>query len=203
MIVFVHGWGFDASFWQPVRDRLGGDSAAFDLGFRGTPAQPPVPDGAWAVGHSLGLLWLLRHRPFRWRGLISINGFPRFTRADDYVNGVPPRLLERMIQRLGSAPEAVYGDFMGRCGVAAPDSTGLDHGLLAQGLGWLRDWDARPLAEPVVALAGTLDPIVPPAMSRDAFAGHDLRWRQGGHLLPLTDSDWCAGQIRSILSASS
>ncbi|WP_369073283.1 alpha/beta fold hydrolase, partial [Bordetella pertussis] len=51
-------------------------------------------------------------------------------------------------------------------------------------------------------LAGTADPIVPPALTRAQFgACAGLHWRDGGgHLLPASDPDWCAGRIRAFLA---
>ncbi len=55
---------------------------------------------------------------------------------------------------------------------------------------------------PLLALAGTADPIVPPALTRAQFgACAGLHWRDGGgHLLPASDPGWCAGRIRAFLA---
>ena len=63
-IVYVHGWGPDASLWTPIRQELGVmDDFAVDLGFTGTVRERvPFPDTPYvAVGHSMGPLWLLTH----------------------------------------------------------------------------------------------------------------------------------------------
>jgi len=83
--VFVHGWGFNPSIWRDViRNVENADATLIDLGFisGGPRATTTWPSDSIAVGHSLGLLWLL-HRageegatPFR--GLVSIQGFDRF-----------------------------------------------------------------------------------------------------------------------------
>src|ERR1700735_2932938 len=96
VLLLVHGWGFDAGFWDPVQERLGVDAVvAWDLGFFGAPSRPPLPEGrpVVAVGHSFGLLWLLHHRPVAWRALVSVNGFACFTRRKDFPEGMVPRLL--------------------------------------------------------------------------------------------------------------
>ena len=52
---------------------------------------------------------------------------------------------------------------------------------------------------PALALAGAEDPVVPPAMTGAALPGVALRWhRRGGHLLPRSDPQWCAGHIRDF-----
>jgi len=203
LLLLVHGWGFDAGVWAPLRQALGDavETVAWDLGFRGAASRPAVPQGrpVVAVGHSLGLLWLLRERPLAWRALVSINGFPRFTRADDFPQGVAPRLLDRMIARFGEAPQAVYADFMGRCGVAAPDTEGLAAEALADGLRALASWDQRAGATVDLVLAGRADPIVTEAMTLAAFPRSPVEWQDGGHLLPLTAPDWCAAKLLAFL----
>ena len=97
MLVMLHGWGFDRDFWRKLREELNGfDCISWDLGFYGDPHMPPPERPAIAVGHSYGLLWLLKHRPFAWRGLISINGFSRFSAAGDFPQGVPLAQLDRL-----------------------------------------------------------------------------------------------------------
>lgn len=212
LLVLVHGWGLDASLWQPVRARLPEcETVAFDLGFRGPAVSPVLPEAPLviAVGHSLGLAWLLRNRPLRWDALVAVNGFTRFTADPTFPDGVPARQLERMIAKLGRDPAGVTADFLTRCGQRGTAPAGaLDGASLAQGLGWLRDWDTRAAfvadAAPVLALAGGADPIVPPAMSRACFAARPncrLAWRDGGgHLLPAEDPDWCAGHVRAFVA---
>lgn len=205
IFLLVHGWGFDASFWAPMRDALGDiESVVWDLGFRGTPTFPRLPSArsVVAVGHSYGLLWLLRERPVAWQTLVSINGFPRFTDGDDFPCGVPVRLLDRMIARFAETPEKVYIDFMARSGLAEPQVQGLDYAMLADGLNGLRHWDERGriagLGLADLVLAGRNDPIVPGPLTENSFAGSDIRWHEGGHLLPIQAPLWCARQLRKL-----
>lgn len=200
ILLLIHGWGLDASFWAPLQAALGEvESIAWDLGFFGRPACPPLPEGrpVVAVGHSFGLLWLLRRRSVAWHTLVSINGFRRFTADDSFPAGVAPRLLDRMIARFATAPEAVYGDFMARCGVPAAPVEGVQQAELADGLQALRDWDERGQAVDF-ALAGRSDPIVSPAMTALDLAGVAVEWHEGGHLLPRQAPEWCAASLRRI-----
>jgi len=83
--VFVHGWGFSATLWRGVVGLLRTSEVTLvDLGFiaGGAPQANIWPKDAIAVGHSLGLLWLL-HRAgdagsVSFRALVSIQGFDRF-----------------------------------------------------------------------------------------------------------------------------
>jgi pimeloyl-[acyl-carrier protein] methyl ester esterase len=209
VLLLVHGWGFDAAFWQPLRCALRDfDSVAWDLGFCGRPARPPLPAGrpVIAVGHSFGFLWLLHHRPVAWRALVSINGFPRFTRCPDFPVGVARRLLDRMLARLADEPRAVYDEFMARCGATVGGEVALDKAALAAGLAALTDWDGRPQGSTVavdLVLAGLNDPIAPPNLTEMAFAGRVVEWQSGGHLLPRQAPDWCAGRLRRLGDALS
>lgn len=202
VFVFVHGWGFGPGVWDATRAALpAGDSVAVDLGYFGPPAVPPPPAGrpVVAVGHSFGALWLLHERPFAWDGFVAVNGFARFTEAEGYAPATPRRVIDRMIARFDAAPDAVLGEFRRRCG-CTDDPPAADAERLGAGLRALRDWDARAaMGAPLLALAGRCDPIVPPAMSERAFAGHRLDWHaEGGHLLPVTDPTWCAGRIAAF-----
>jgi pimeloyl-[acyl-carrier protein] methyl ester esterase len=207
IVLLVHGWGFDASFWTPLREALGEvETVAWDLGFRGRPSRPALPEGRTvvAVGHSFGLLWLLHERPLRWQALVSINGFPRFTRAPDFPAGVAPRLVERMISRFATAPEAVYSEFMARCGAPAEASGELDLDALRAGLVALAEWDGRDGTGRHgvdLALAGRRDPIAPAGMTLAGFDARPIEWQDGGHLLPLEAPAWCAGRLRRMISA--
>jgi pimeloyl-[acyl-carrier protein] methyl ester esterase len=200
-IAFVHGWGFDASFWQPVADRLPDFAKSFvDFGFFGEPAQPRL-DTPLIVSHSLGFAWALANLDRPWAGIVAINGFARFTRAPDFVAGTPPRLVDRMIARFADEPETVTTEFLGRCGVDHPDLSGIRPKALATALGWLAHCDERAriaaLDCPLVALAGTRDPIVCDAASRDSFPPECLTLVEGaGHLLPHSHPEWVASRIR-------
>lgn len=209
-VVLVHGWGYDASLWDPVRTLLDPELQVVvpDLRFYATsPAVPPAPTFAvpvLAVGHSLGALWWLARAGIPWRRLLCINGFPRFTETTDFAPALAPRLLERMRTQFARDPAAVLADFHARCGgttAGAPDMA-----RLATGLDWLAQWDGRAtLAErhaDIWALAGTDDPIVPRAMSEQAFAGLPAGRLEfidtPGHLLPLTHPEVCARRIESL-----
>lgn len=202
-LAFVHGWGFDAHFWRPVADRLPDFARVFvDLGFRGEPLRPGA-NAPIVVGHSMGFAWALAAFPKPWSGAVAVNGFARFTRAQDFIAGTPPRSLERMIARFATHPAEVTRDFLERCGVDAPDTETIRPAPLAEALKWLGECDERAtlagLDCPVMALAGTHDAIVSKAMSLDSFPPACLTLVEGaGHLLPWTHPDWVAAQIRQF-----
>ncbi|CAK0767061.1 pimeloyl-(acyl-carrier protein) methyl ester esterase [uncultured Gammaproteobacteria bacterium] len=217
LLILVHGWGFDAGFWQPLRACLPEyDCRCLDFGFFGPPTPIPelVPELApgqpvVAIGHSLGAQWLLAMRPLAWSALVAINGFPRFTEAPGYTPAVPARPLERMIRRLPQAPEVTTEAFRRRCGCAEPLPGLPNPARLLEGLGWLRDLDGRSHDHdaPILALSGGADPILPPGMAENCWSGfttverHELA--SAGHLLPLEHPQWCAERLTSWLAGNS
>lgn len=201
-LMFVHGWGFDSAFWQPVAERLPEFSRVYvEFGFHGAIINQPKMPGAIIIGHSMGFAWALANMPRPWAGAMSVNGFPRFTRAPDFVSGVAPRMIERMIARFADEPAKVTADFLIRCGIDSPNTDHLNTKSLGDALTWLGECDERAALRrldcPIQALAGTSDGIVSDPMSRESFANHPLILAEGaGHLLPLTHPDWVASQIR-------
>lgn len=204
MILFVHGWGYDAGFWDPLRKMLGDlPSVALDLGYFGA-AQTAIPSGVTIlVSHSLGFPWLLRQHSLPHLPLIGINAFPRFLESADYSPAIAPRVLERMRRRVLSDPRGVLAEFWQRCGAAGPDESP-DPVALAEGLDQLATWDEREnlavRASSVRLIAGEEDAIVPPAMTRMAFRNFAMDWLPGGHALPRTHSGDLAAHIRQAFA---
>ena len=201
MILFVHGWGYDASFWDPLRAVLGdAPSTTLDLGYFGA-AETTLPQGVTLlVGHSLGFLWLARQSALKYLTLVGISAFPRFLEADDYHPAVAARVLERMRQRVLSDTRNVLEDFWMRAGTAGADGAP-KAAALAEGLDHLAAWDEREnlasRASPTRLIAGREDAIVPAAMTEMAFRGSEITWLPGGHALPRSHAVDIARLIRS------
>jgi pimeloyl-[acyl-carrier protein] methyl ester esterase len=220
-LLFVHGWAFDAAFWQPLRAALSDwPHAVAELGYyaaagagadestlaaSSAAAWPQPPGPIVAIGHSHGVARLLRALPAGgYAGLVSINGFARFAAAEDFPEGVPVRLLDRMIARLVRQPACVVNDFRLRCGAPPRPDAGAS-AALADSLDAMRHADHREvwrgLACPRLVLASEDDAIVTPAMTQAQFADSPIAWHaDGGHLLPLTQTAWCASRIRAWLA---
>ncbi|NHO32470.1 alpha/beta hydrolase [Acetobacter sp. LMG 1636] len=210
-VVFVHGWSFDRSFWEPVIRKLGYETHSLDHGFFGTPdLMIPEDEPVMAVGHSLGLLWLLSTDNLPDGScILGINGFTRFTRAPDFSAGVAPRVLDRMRTGLHRGAGDVIRQFRTNCGLAAehieertsPAEAGPVPEQLQRGLDLLQSGDARSSRCQVrAALASRDDPIVTVAMTEACFSENQLCWSEtGGHLLPLTQPDLCSRFIRNAM----
>ena len=196
--VLVHGWGFHAGIWADVIGHLqGAEITLIDLGFvsGGPKGKADWPSDAIAVGHSLGLLWLLQHGGGRFRALVSVQGF------DCFCCHIPPSRVAALKRGLEREPHGTLQAFWRSCGAAGfalPDA--LNVARLDEGLDWLMHWDARKakdeLACPVLALAARDDAIVPASMSEAIWQDVDIKWSQdGGHVLPLRHPRWCARHV--------
>ena len=199
VILMLHGWGYDRHFWQPLREKLKDwHSVVWDLGFFGEKSMPSLPDGdIVAIGHSYGLIWLLQHRPIKWRKLIGINGFTRFTTVDGFA-GVDPDQLAALSRSLAEQPAATLANFRQRQGWRGPLPEIIKHDVLGGALEDLGQWDHRDAAIDL-ALCGENDRLLPPAMSRACFPEKVLHWHPGRHLLPVEDPEWCAARIEDFL----
>ena len=200
-MLLVHGWGYDARFWDPLRAALGDvPSAALDLGYFGA-AEITLPrDVTLLVGHSLGFLWLARQSALKHLPLIGINAFPRFIEVEDYRPAVAPRVLERMKRRIVGDTLGVLEDFWTRAGAAGPDNAP-NPVALAEGLDHLAAWDEREnlasRASLTRLIAGREDAIVPAVMIEMAFKGSEITWLPGGHALPRSHAADIARLIQS------
>lgn len=225
--LFVHGWSFTPQFWDPVRQALAAHPQApatttLDLGFYGAAdwaalaalgsdapgqqASPPV-----VVAHSYGVQWVLP-RLTPQTPLVALNGFARFTDA------VPARVVQRMLKRFVSTPDAVIADFRASLMPPArqPSESLQPEGLLpappvtdpqalAEALHDLAHGDSRPALAPLLhrwAITGSDDPLAPPAQAEalvsGARNGKAILCAGGGHLLPLTHPAWVAEQLLAI-----
>jgi pimeloyl-[acyl-carrier protein] methyl ester esterase len=196
-LVLVHGWGFHAGIFADFIGHLeGAEVTLVDLGFvaGGPKGASEWPEDAIAVGHSLGLLWLLERGRGRYRALVSIQGFDCFS-----CHVAPSRLaaLKRGLEREPAGTLQAFWRSCGASGFALPEA--LNVARLDEGLDWLMTWDAtkarKELACPVLALASRDDVIVPPSMS-EAIWGENIIWSpDGGHVLPLKHPRWCARHV--------
>ncbi|MDG6095420.1 alpha/beta hydrolase [Acetobacter sp. AN02] len=202
-VILVHGWGFDASVWDRVRACRGmEDAGVTDFGFFGDATGKHVslnedftpPGPVLVAGHSMGLLWLLRHAVLPAGSRIAgISGFSCFVKKPDFPDGVHARVLARMQAGLSEDPLSVLASFRKNCGLEE-DSPCRDADVdsLREGLDFLENCDVRDSGRDVCVLCAEQDRIVSPAMSRACFPEERITWIAGGsHMLPLTHPEEC------------
>ena len=197
---FLHGWGFDASFWAQVIAEM--PDMKIDCDDRGYFDRETIPKANAPfifVTHSFGSMRALSGPKALCRGMVAINGFDRFT------PGVPPRVVERMISKFESDPTAVLGDFRRRCEdystFGPPNIERLRTDLIA-----LREMDCTAASAawstPTLSVQGAADPILSAAMRQEAFAEMPIVERithpTGGHLLPISAPRYCARAIEAF-----
>ena len=203
-LLFVHGWALDRTLWDKVLDVLGDEASSAlirDAGYYGKSNDPAAEGAILGVGQSLGALELLAEPPPGMIGVVALDGFARFGRAEDFPLGVPGRVLERMKARIDQGGLA---EFVERAGGQLPEGEP-DRARLAAGLDRLHTLDGRACRLPIWRLHAEHDPIAPLAMADASFAGLNVRERRirpsTDHLSPLTAPHACAELIRTALEA--
>lgn len=201
--ILAHGWGYDASAWDPFRARIPAEDsvACVDRGYFGAPADtafPSAPGLRILVTHSLGQSFVDVERmgmPDVW---IVIGGFDRF--IDTPAQARP---LRRMRSKLDTEPEAVLRDFHARCGEQdrLPKPI-LNLPRLAADLDLLEHAQA-PISMmrkcwKMAILHARCDAIVP--IERAERLGFPVVIHpEGSHALPFNESAWCWNSINPLI----
>ncbi len=155
----------------------GAEITLVDLGFvsGGPKGETDWPPDAVAVGHSLGLLWLLQRGEGKFRALVSVQGF------DCFCCHIAPSRVTALKRGIAREPHETLQAFWRSCGAAGfalPEA--LNPARLEEGLDWLMHWDAREARReldcPVLALATRDDAIVPPSMTEAIWQDTDIKW---------------------------
>lgn len=185
-IIWSHGWGFNAPFFTPLCHALPGyDHLVIDWGYFGQ-RHLPMPRFDWpliGIGHSLGFAKLLE-LDFPFDRLISLGGFTHFCQSDDFKDGTPHRVLQRMQTKFQRSPQQVLVDFQVSCGYADPilpiDS--MNKQLLQEDLYKLMTVALSLPSIPCLAIAGLADQICPLRQQQALFPS--VKTMQGEHNFP-------------------
>jgi non-heme chloroperoxidase len=200
-VVLVHGWATSGRVWDPVVSRLvaegravvtvdlrghgrsDGDFRDMTVGALGGDVAALVSDlrlervvlNGWSMGGAVVVDAAGKVEPSRLAGLVLTGGAtPRFTSADDWLFGVPPEVVDGMVQSAAAArPATLKGVLDSMCVVNIGEpmrdflwslmlgSAPLIHSTLQD----LRDLDQRAalgaITAPILLMAGALDGFVP------------------------------------------
>jgi len=203
-LVFIHGWAFDARFWDALAPKLSQFAQSrVDLGFFGAGTDFVPTENCVLVGHSLGFIHGVQLNA-KWRSWIAINSFPRFVNSNEQPGCVTAAALRKMRMQLENDPPGALRDFYHLIGATSVAGTS-DPACLHDGLDQLRDCDIedkiKALSAPGLVLAARNDPLVPLAISERLGGNARLKLHDtGGHLLPQADPDWCAREIAAFVT---
>lgn len=206
-IIFAHGWSLSEHLWDHVLSRLG------PMGYTTLLLDPMIAeeqnlpaetlDNAIVIGHSLGALWLLsKASQSSYRAFISISGF------DCFYKHVNPRDIKTMLLMLERNPKKQIHDFQSYAGLTSDYTNAPTPALpaLRTGLQWLaiKDFgiEKQKLHCPILCLASKDDRIVPKKMTLSCWQTQPIKWIEtGGHILPLTQPNWCADRILEFIQS--
>ena len=73
------------------------------------------------MGHSLGFSHVL-NQTTRWQSLVSLHGFTQFVRNTTNSQGIPDKVILRMLRKLDTNPLALLQEFQTQCGLTMPPS---------------------------------------------------------------------------------
>ena len=202
-LILVHGWAFDAGFWNGMVPLLSDyDMTCVDAGYFGFPVVWPQPtEDDILVGHSLGFVRGMTEGS-HWKAWIAINSFTRFIGSPDagQAGCVAPAALRRLRRDVGvDATQALQG-FYQNIGASCVPQHQPDTEYLCAGLDMLRDRNLdsnQNLLRPGLVIAARHDPLVPVEASLAlATPARGIVWHEeGGHCLPQTHAAFCADAI--------
>jgi pimeloyl-[acyl-carrier protein] methyl ester esterase len=203
-LVFAHGWGFDSSYFEKLGQYFADyPQVHWEKGYF-TTAEPYITfpgKGAWiGIGHSFGFHQLLKY-PFK--GVVSLAGFTRFCIHRKGQEGVPLRILDRMIKAFQHDPQAVLQQFWGKCSFTAyQENSYINTRALLTDLKAMRELEEEPLTNiPILSLSSQQDPIVPPSLIQQNFEGHPhltrVKLPYKHHILGCKDIQACTHHIKN------
>lgn len=208
--VFCHGWGYDASFGEALKKIFAQNFPTspwvnLDLGYFGQPTisvdEVIDSDISWVgIGHSLGFSKLVQAK-VKWTALVAMSGFTYFCGAQ----GVPERVVARMILSYKKDPSAVLNAFWLRCGVTGPRVDGEDiMPDLKYDLDKLKTVDVRGELDPrlpLLALASPDDPLVSLDHMASCFKDSCIHVcpEPCAHGLGVKEAEWAYRRILSFL----
>lgn len=181
--IFCHGFGFDSSFWNPLKAFFSKHNALLmDLGYFTdttnttniilSEARERLPHINYiGIGHSLGLMKLASlNIPFT--HLIGLHGFINFFGFDNTLHSVREREWMSLKKHFLRSPESTLNQFYQRVGVAFDISQKtIQRTILQQDLEVLRQSTTLP-PTPTLILGAKDDKIVPPVLIEDNFASN-------------------------------
>ena len=121
---FIHGWGFDQSFWEPVckeirESGISRIAETIDLGFFSNKVTnfefKEIKQKSVFIVHSYGLNWFLKNN-IKCNTVINFFGVPCFLRFQQDPR-VTKKIMDKMLQNFATNPTTVLKDFYRKCNI--------------------------------------------------------------------------------------
>ena len=215
-----HGWGFSASFWNPLKKHL--DNAiifrAANRGYFNSAMKPLFADRnnsfKVVLVHSSGIQWCDTSILKQADHLVIAGGYMKFhpSQFDEYRRS--KMVMRQMQSQFVEAPETVLKEYyQNACSpLANPFSVpkSLNHDLILSDLSCIdRDKMSQQRIfdhENITIIHGADDLIVNKTRAREMY--HSLRYRSkyfeiisAGHAFPVTHAEKCSEILKSVLES--
>tara|TARA_B100000524_G_scaffold240714_1_gene128610 strand:- start:19 stop:684 length:666 start_codon:yes stop_codon:yes gene_type:complete len=187
-IYFIHGWGFDKSFWLPSAKYIKQNNLIkslffIDLDFFGSNSKNIINANSKInifITHSYGLHWFLEKK-------IDCFGLLNFFSAPSFINFQKNPMkaktaLDLMIKKFQNSPDFVLEEFYKNCGIKKNKFTGkINNKNLLKSLKNLRsknyEDDFLKLSHKILNVFATEDKILDLSLEKlDSFMDHKKRY---------------------------
>ena len=145
---FIHGWGFDKTFWQPVCKKIQENgfsriAKTLDLGFFSKDLLnydiKKINSNSIFIVHSYGLNWLLKNK-IECSAIINFFGVPSFLSFQKNPH-VTRKIINKMVENFKFNSTKVLNDFYKRCNVKHEIKKEVNIGNCLKSLKQLQDED--------------------------------------------------------------
>lgn len=217
-IIAYHGWGFSASFWNPIQNSLENNILfeSADRGYFNNPVNPVFRSNGKikniVVTHSFGLHWCDNETLQLADHLVVLGGYLNFHPSDEEEYRRSKLTLRQMLSQFVEQPETVLKQFYTNSFYPqknkfdVPDL--INHDLLLSDLSMI-DSDEHPHQrvfdfDSITILHGAEDVIVNKNVAREMY--NALRFRSqyfeilhAGHAFPVTHSKKCLEILTALI----
>lgn len=213
-ILAYHGWGFDGSFWDKMKEILPKSFTikAANRGYFGKNYLPTFSENADTkvlFAHSFGTHWVNVELVHQADYLVLFNAFDQFITGHSDQEKSERKMLHRMITQFNRDPDEVLKNFYAGCfhpfkkSFTVPNE--MNEQLLSNDLELLKDcfldWSSIPTN--VIGICGTEDQIVPYQRTIAFFDQIEVDFykviENSGHALPITNSSDCWSFLNRVV----
>jgi pimeloyl-ACP methyl ester carboxylesterase len=213
-ILAYHGWGFDDSFWDKIKENLP-KSFSFKAANRGYFGKKNLPtfsenaDTKVLFAHSFGTHWVNVELVHQADYLVLFNAFDQFINWHSDQEKRERKMLHRMIRQFKRDPDEVLKNFYAGCFHPFENTFSvpleMNEQLLSNDLESLKDCllDWGLITTKVIGICGAEDQIVPYQRTNAFFDQLGVETTKvienSGHALPITNSSDCWSFLNRVV----